>query len=355
MDRADYLASLSLSFEQAFVTTHIGLYTVAWMSDYALDLRVWDVTDSSATYIHTGQRDIVIDCGATEGFSPAKWIRHEYGRTNLDYMIISHPHHDHIEDLGQFKKQGLRPSIIQRPKKARSIIEEKLEDARENDNQEYIEDAEYYLELDEFSGDPDPSPSEPEWVGLTGSSGYRTDGGTNRGVTFHNYSTQDPSLGNDHWETLNNLSKITVVNSFGFKYISTGDLLEDGINEMMESDSAMSAMEDADVLMAPHHGREESFNRDFVEHINPDIVIFSDKGDVDNTATESYSDVANGKGVTNEETGETEERYVLTTRANGRIRIEANNDEDWRASFYGKDYAETIAASRNYKRIGKYD
>lgn len=334
---------------------------MGWMSEYGLDIRVWDVSHGNAAFVRAGKKNVVLDCGANTGnpeFSPARWIRSKkFGINTIHYMIISHPHHDHIEDLDQFEEFDLKPKIFQRPKKASPIIEEKLEEARDENDDEYIEDANYYLELDNYSETPDVLPSNPDWVGIERSGrGYRTDGGTNRGITFHSFGTRDPSLGSDNWETLNNLSKVTIINAFGFKFVSTGDLLDDGIEAIMEKPSAMDAIENAEVLMAPHHGREESFVKEFVEHVNPTLVIFSDKGGVDNTANDKYRELTEGDYVYHEgEDHQVGPRYVLTTRNDGRIRIRANNKEDWKVSIYGTNYASDKARSRRYNRVGKYN
>jgi len=262
---------------------------------------------------------------------------------------------DHIEDLDNVDEYDLKPNIVNRPKKATSLVEEQLEEAREEGDDEYVEDAEYYLNvLDEYSGDPDPPPSDPAWVSesIDSSSALRTDGG-DRGVTFHNYSTRDRTLGSDNFEKLNNLSKVTLINSFGFKVVFTGDLLPAGIDEIMDDTSAMNDIKDAHVLIAPHHGREGSYVEDFVDHINPELVVFSDKGGVENTATEEYRSHATGYPVLDEESGDTETRYVLTTRNDGRIRIQSSNDETWEASTYGRAYAEAKAQTRRYRNIGR--
>lgn len=237
----------------------------------------------------------------------------------------------------------MRPSIIQRPKKAAEIIEEKLEEEKAKSDSDrddaYIEDAEIYLELNEYSGTPDPLPSEPEWVGVERDSGFRTDGGTDRGVTFHNHSAPSGLIGSDDFDKLNNLSKATIANCFGFKYVTVGDLLEAGIKDLMDHRDAMDAMEDANVLVAPHHGRESSFVPEFVEHVNPDLTVFSEVADKDDhIVPNEYKELTNGYDVFNEEDESTEQRCLLTTYEHGRIRIQASNESRWNASIRGESH-----------------
>lgn len=320
---------------------------MGWMSEYALDIRVWDVRHGSSIFMRAGRRNVVIDAGANDSFSPAWWVSNQFGRTKIDYMVISHPHHDHIEDLDVYKNEDLLPKIIQRPKKARPIIEEKIED---EDDEEYIEDAGIYLDLDEYSGTPDPAPNDPEWVGLGDNRGRsRTDGGNRSGITFHNYSAPESHWGTGNYKQLNNMSRLTLVNCRGFKLVTAGDMLEQGIEGVMDNSEAMDAISNAEILVAPHHGRDSSYVRDFVTHIDPDLVVFSEEpeGDDPDTVPGKYGDIANGAVVENELSGDTDERSVLTTRSDGRIRIQVNTKQDWKVSNYPNRTSE-LASSRNY-------
>jgi len=323
-------------------------------SDYALDVRIWDVAHGSAAYMRAGRKDVVLDCGAGPDFSPLKWLNTSYyGMNSIDYLIISHPHQDHIKDLDIIKNLNLKPSnlIIQRPKQATELVEQNLKKARKEGNKKFVEDAEYYLNiLDEIDGTPDIYPSNPNWAmdGIdTGQ--YIADGGIPyAGVTIHNFSI-GKLLGKDNYEKLNNLSRVTVTNCFGFTMVSAGDLLEDGIEEVKKDEDAMTAIKDADVLIAPHHGRDSSFNGEFVRHINPDLVIFSDKN-ADHTVSGKYGSESNGAFVYNQQTDEMERRKVVSTNSDGRIRIQANNKLDWDINIYGRDYASTKASTKRYQK-----
>ncbi|MUV60217.1 hypothetical protein [Halobacterium sp. CBA1126] len=304
--------------------------------------------------MRAGNKDVVLDCGANEDpeFSPLKWLNTSYyGMNSIDFLIISHPHQDHIEDLDMMKELGLEPSILQRPKQATELVEENLEEAREREKEDYIEDAEYYLNvLDEYDGDPDVLPSNPAWSneGETASA-HRADGGIpDRGVTFHHFGANE-QIGSDNYQNLNNLSRVTLVNCHGFRMVAMGDLLQGGIDEIKDDNDAMSAIEDVEVLVAPHHGRDSSFDRDLVSHINPDLVVFSDKT-AEHTVSDKYGQEANGASVYYEDTEEWKERKVVSTNADGRIRLQANNETDWRALVYGGNYASSKASSTRYQK-----
>lgn len=324
-------------------------------TNHVLDIRIWDVEHGSAAYLDAGKRNVVIDCGANTDWSPLRWIQDDkMGVKNIDYLIISHPHQDHIEDLDVMEELDLAPKIFRRPKSATEIVEGVLEDAKEKGHDDYVEDAEYYLyTLDEYDGELDVSPASPEWALDRSALGrFRTDGGIpDDGVTFHNYGSTDPTLGSEPFHKLNNLSVTTVVNSFGFQFVTMGDLMPKGIAELKENPAAMAAIENSEVLVAPHHGRDSSYDEELVEHINPDIVVCSDEGDPQNPATKEYRSHASGVEVEHENTGNVVTRYVLTTRKDGRIRIQASNPDSWTVSVYGRDYSTNMASTKRYNNL----
>lgn len=92
-------------------------------------------------------------------------------------------------------------------------------------------------------------------------------------------------------------------------------------------------------------------DEELVDHANPDLVMFSDEGDPKNPATEEYRSHTSGVPVTHEDIGNTETRYVVTTRNDGRIRIQGSNPDAWEASVYGRDYSSEQAASKRYEKL----
>ncbi len=325
-----------------------------------MESRIWDVGKGSSNYIKAATKDVVIDCGrnGSEGFSPMQHISspaRNYGVSKIDYLIITHPHNDHIDDLPNLDEHGLHPKRIHRARGSRELVEEKLTEERNSNepDEAYIENAEIYLELDNYDEEPEPpQTSNPAWS-TQGGEGVFTDGGE-IGVSFHKFSATGDDIGSGRYDRLNNMSILTVVQAQDssvtsgdaepFKLVTCGDLMPEGIDDIMETTSAMETAEDADVLVAPHHGRESSFNREFVEQVNPDLVVFSDKSVDDGvTANGKYNDVANGAEVSYEYNGESEERKVITTRNDGRVKLLANNSDDCEVSVWGTNYADMVS------------
>ena len=130
------------------------------------------------------------------------------------------------------------------------------------------------------------------------------------------------------------MSTINVIDCFGAKIVSPGDIMEEGIEAIMSDNDNKELLRDADILVAPHHGRKSSYHKEFVDHIDPDLVIISDKKDEGNNDNR-YAKPADGVKVWNERSEEWDTgRKVLTTRNDGRIRIAADGNGEWAASYY---------------------
>ena len=101
-----------------------------------VEMVFWDVQHGHATYVKSpNDRHIVIDLGTGQYsknnliFSPLKHLRYNYGVIQLDYVIITHPHLDHMDDIMQF--DNLNPKVLWRP----TLIsnQEVMKGVRQND------------------------------------------------------------------------------------------------------------------------------------------------------------------------------------------------------------------------------
>jgi competence protein ComEC len=81
-----------------------------------LEFVFWDVQHGSAAYIKTpNNRHMVVDLGTgsysgNKPFSPLLHLKNKYGVNHLDYVVITHPHRDHIDDIFLF--QDLNPQTL---------------------------------------------------------------------------------------------------------------------------------------------------------------------------------------------------------------------------------------------------
>lgn len=274
-------------------------------------MRIWDVKHGSAIYFRTpNNRVFVIDLGRgdysenNELRSPLETIRNHYGDTEIYNLTITHPHKDHIDDILNLDKLGLKVLTLNHPTwlNRNDVMNNNI---RETDKPKY----ERYFKLnEEYTGSVDGTAldiSVPD---------------NNGGVRIRRFSTPDLPKGN-----LNNHSIITVLDYERTKIVIPGDNEWDSLEELMQKDNFKDAITDCDVLIAPHHGRESAYHSGFVKLCNPCITVISDGSICDTSANSKYSSMSRGWGVWKK--GENTDRKLLTTNNDGEIYIDFGRDQ----------------------------
>lgn len=95
-------------------------------------IKIWDVQHGSAAYVRLPDgKHMVIDLGTGDvsgdtslryqTFSPLTYLAQNYHIRQLDHVIITHPHKDHIDDIANFDR--LNPLMLTAP---RTIPEEDI-------------------------------------------------------------------------------------------------------------------------------------------------------------------------------------------------------------------------------------
>jgi competence protein ComEC len=285
-----------------------------------LSFFFWDVQHGHSTYIRTpNDRHIVVDLGigdyslANEEFSPLKHLHYAMGVQQLDYVIITHPHLDHIDDVLNFDL--VSPKVLHRPKHLSN--EEVMAGVRLADKlkfDKYCEINTRYNQAISANSVNNPS-NEGNW-------------GDVRIKSF--LAASCPR------DNFNNHSIITVLTYRGVKVVIPGDNEQASFDELMLRDDFKSEVRDSYVLLAPHHGRYSGFVVDFVELVNPYITIVSDGRFCDTSANGRYSAKSSGWTVTSRSTGQASRRKCLTTNSDGHIEVNIG------ASDNGGTYLEVL-------------
>lgn len=276
-----------------------------------VDMVVWDVQHGHATYIKTpNNRHIVIDLGTGDysgnnlEFSPLRHIKTNYGVTQLDYVVITHPHLDHIDDILNF--DSLNPKVLWRPKALTN--EEVMIGVQEKDKakfQKYCDINNRYNEsIDANSNNNTSNPA--NWGGM---------------------SIKQFSTSNCNHNNFNNFSAITIFEYAGIKIVVSGDNESPSYIELMKSSEFVSAISNADVLLAPHHGRESGYYLDFINQVSPRITIVSDGGHYDYSASDRYSQKSSGWTV-HKRNGSSSTRKCLTTNSDGAVTVKFGYEGD---------------------------
>ena len=216
----------------------------------------------------------------------------------MHYIVISHPHADHISDISNMFDLGIKPLTLTRPKYIEPAVIKKSNQPR------YIPVVEDYLELDrEYI-----YPVNGGWLDISIRSNYGD-------VQINCFSQREKGMGN-----LNNYSVVAVVEYAGEKIIIPGDIEAAGWKALLEKSNFRQAIIGTTIFVASHHGREAGYHGDIFKYFKPDIVIVSDGPATDTSVTNRYTNHAKGTWVKRKSAGFIE-RNVLTTRNDGWIHI----------------------------------
>ena len=245
---------------------------------------------------------IIIDLGTgvTGGGNESPLLKRRYD--NIGYMVITHPHLDHIDDILNFDKNP--PTTLRR---AKSIAnEEVMEGVRESDKPKFKK----YCEINDRYSSPVSSSTDPSVPDNYG------------GLSI---STFDTSICDK--DNFNNFSIITVFQLAGCKIVVCGDNEKESLDILMNRESFKEAVRNADILVAPHHGRESGYHDDFVSLVSPHVTIISDTSKSDASAIDKYREKSSGWKVWNRNGG-SDDRYCLTTRNDGNVSVTFGESDD---------------------------
>ena len=268
-------------------------------------MTVWDVQLGLAIHVKAPNgKYIVIDLGTGTLESGNSSPLRKRMFDNIAYMIITHPHLDHISDILNFDIN--LPKILQRAKSLTN--EEVMRGVRDCDKAKFKK----YCDINDRYNSPvryddENNTENPDNYG---------------GLEIQTFST----LVCDH-SNFNNFSIITVFKLSGIKVVVCGDNEKDSFDVLMRRSDFKDAVRNADVLVAPHHGRESAYHSDFVSLVNPRITIISDTTKSDASAVDKYTQKSRGWKVRGEE------RKCLTTRNDGNITVEFGESDD--PNYYG--------------------
>jgi beta-lactamase superfamily II metal-dependent hydrolase len=267
-----------------------------------LYLRLWDVQYGSAAYLKTPNgKNIVQDLGigalktGLATFSPLLFIKNRMNVDQLDEVIITHPHADHIKDIENF--DTLNPKVLYRPK---HLTEAEIVAANRTEDRDLVDK---YIEISRRYDETVPASDSP----------LQTE--NNGGASIQVFQSSGCAHSN-----INNHSIVTVISYAKSKVILPGDNDEASWQELLGRSSFKQAIEGTDIFIASHHGMESGFCKDLFEYIHPKLVIISNGRFTNSRCMERYNEVASGWNVHKREGGIVEKK-CLTTENDGNIEI----------------------------------
>ena len=260
-----------------------------------LIIEIFDVGAGLAIYVKTPNgKKIFLDCGSTSELSPAHIINPSDDKKRLDYLVVSHPHLDHISDIiNVSEKYDIK--VLQRNK---NLDAETMRiDNPDGEDNECLK--KYFSISDKFTNpvkDID-NPENTSW---------------GKGCTFHSFNNSDTNL------CVNDQSVVTFIDYGYTTILCGGDVEKKGWDELLKNESFLEYLKKTSILIAPHHGNDSGYNKKLFEYFTPKITIFSTDGP-ENTVGEKYSGNTEGLKVRTKNSDEV--RKILTTNNDGHMKI----------------------------------
>jgi hypothetical protein len=251
-----------------------------------------------------GGKLAMIDSGDSESWSPSAYIRHDLGRTTLDYLFITNADQDHMSDLRGLDQVGVTVDTLIRNASYTGAVMRAIKLG----SGPLTSDAEWYVGACDTFTVPTTRPFN-EWM---------------NGITCELFSNSFP-----RFIDTNNLSLVVFIRYGGVTFLFPGDLEREGWLALLERADFCARLREVSILMASHHGRENGFCQEVFNYCCPQAVVISDKPIVHDTqrTVPDYRAVVRDAGVIVKTTGK--RRHVLTTRRDGWIQFDVDDSGDF--------------------------
>lgn len=282
-----------------------------------LTVKFYDVEHGSCTHIITPNgKHYLVDIGTKLNKSISQHLKrkHFQYQGSIDYLVITHPHVDHIADLENLYTYGIKPKVLWRDKDAFPLSISYSDSPAQASLKRRAN-----AMNDEYNAPIDDSEAP-------------TSAFFNGGIEMDLFPATVVGTEKDD---LNYFSCVLVLRYAGFKIVLTGDNPASKLEEMLQEYGFRQSIGDATVLLAPHHGRDSDFCESFVKAVNPRLTVFSDKPIQHETqahATQKYYNLT--RGTTWSETP----RRVFTTRSDGTITFTFDADGSWSINTSTTEY-----------------
>ena len=278
-------------------------------------LKVFDVAAGSCNFIQTGTgKTELIDFGANSDWSPVNHIYSNYIRGQLDRLVLTHHHGDHLRDWDNFGNR--RPSMVVR----RKLTGRYLTACRNSNSDSGQRLAEAFASVfDSWDRTPSNEEVSDEAWGVRIRSAFMTVEQADNATSTYN-------------AMVNCCSYARLYDHNGTKFLLAGDMEKEGMEVLLRDNASFrKELSDVDVLVAPHHGHRSGFSTELFDAMGkPDIVIASMmSGDENVDSRYSSSDYVSG---IRDENGNSVR--LITTRKYGAITVESRGGGKFQVSAH---------------------
>lgn len=273
------------------------------------EIIVWDVQHGNAVTIKTPEGKLIwCDAGTGsydngEQFSPYRYMKFP----RIDYLILSHPHDDHIADFFNMPEKNVEHCIYDSLKSEEYIklIAPKRVVGRDMKS----------IVIKHFILQPPSSCGQIFQENLVGLYCYWVD--------------------EDIGDNLNNYSVVAFFIHGKNIVCFPGDIEEKGWDLLCRRYGYFKQLlRNTNILFASHHGRRQGWYSQFSSLCKPDIVIISDSNEKETSITSFYEKITKGVEVENfsekqvtKYLADVKRKKCLSTRDNGVIAILINDND----------------------------
>ena len=216
-----------------------GKFTNSFLSDSEAYVHFIDVGQGSATLIQSKNKGILIDTGEDDYGDYLVSYINSCGVDELEYVIASHPHSDHIGGIIDVF-EAFRVGAVVMPE----LSEKNIPTTRVYENMmNYIFDNDMDVVFPEFG----------ESIHMDGVS-----------VSFYGPVEQN--------EDLNNMSLICKIDASGTDIMVLGDAEKEELSSVLP---LMISKCESDVLVMGHHGSNTSVYKKFLNAVDADMAVIS--------------------------------------------------------------------------------
>lgn len=267
-----------------------------------LQIAVFNVGAGQSILIYPTEQPshaCLIDCGGEkEGFSPVAFLIsknilpiNSYGRPQLGNLTLTNYDQDHFSWLPELRKRvDIWTTKLPKNISSQELIQNKSDITNALKEVCFLKDT-YIFEVNNFL---------PKYQ-------------------IYAYYLEQKDLNGDL--NTNHLSQIVFIEFEDSIMCVSGDLERPVWEKILNNPDVGYRLSRTNVLIAPHHGRNNGYHEKIFENCNPELIIISDKDilyDTQGGMAQKYAEHVQGEGI--DFNGET--RKVLTTRSDGHILIE---------------------------------
>ncbi|MEQ0775945.1 MBL fold metallo-hydrolase [Paraburkholderia tropica] len=264
-----------------------------------MHLTVFDVQHGACALLTCDNGDrIMVDCGhnGTNDWRPGNYLA-ERNVKHLDLLVVTNYDEDHVSGLPNLQEKVSIGALLRN----KTVSPDVLTQLKSDDGMGVGIDALVAMAR-RYTGELKDPPEFPL---------------VKRQVFRNSYPD---------FQDENNLSLVLHLEIAGFHFLFPGDLEKAGWKALLENNQSFrDTVKKIDFLFAAHHGRENGLYEPLFEQYGckPHVVIISDKKKAHQSqeTTAYYADHVKGLAV------EGNQRFVLTTRSDGTIRFDFNQND----------------------------